>query len=345
MTVQLPAIYIEARRALAAAHRVDEVKDIRDKALAMETYAAQAKDGRLIAHATEIRMRAEIRAGELLAQMKSRGERDQGKAAKGSRVATPTALPTLSDLGVNKTQSSRWQKLAAMPPEKQEQTIHRRVQIAVAAAEDDKAVISAARSERLAAMRERREERERGLASYIEALPEKRYGVIYADPEWQFGFWSEKTSTSAANHYPTSPLEDIKARDVPSIAADDCVLFLWATVPMLPQALEVMAAWGFKYVSHMAWDKEVIGTGYWFRNQHDILLVGTRGNVPAPAEGTQWSSLLRERRTEHSVKPDCVYEMIESYFPNLPKIELNARRARDGWDRWGDEAPVAEAAE
>ena len=80
----------------------------------------------------------------------------------------------------------------------------------------------------------------------------------------------------------------IAARDVPSIAADDCVLFLWATSPMLPQALEVMKAWGFAYVSGAVWVKDRIGTGYWFRNRHELLLVGTRGNVPAPAMGTQW---------------------------------------------------------
>ena len=146
-SVKLPANYTEAQRALAKAVRVDEVKHIHDVAKAMETYAALAKDGRLIADATTLRMRAEICAGELLAQMKTCGERDQGKAAKGSRVATPTALPTLSDLGVSKTQSSRWQRLAAMPPVQQEQTIRQRVRVAVAAAEDDRAIISAARAE------------------------------------------------------------------------------------------------------------------------------------------------------------------------------------------------------
>jgi hypothetical protein len=237
MTVTWPANYIEARRALAAAYRVDEVKNIRDKAKAMEVYAAQAKDGMLIAHATEIRMRAEIRASELLAQMAKQGERDRGKAAKGLRVATPTNLPTLSDLGVNKTQSSRWQKLAAKPPEKQEQTIRRRVQVAVAAAEDDKAVVSAARAERQADKRKRRNEREQALAGKQQALPQKKYGVIYADAEWRFEPWSQHETgmdRAADNHYPTSDLEAIKARDVQSIAAADCILFLWATAEPPP---------------------------------------------------------------------------------------------------------------
>jgi len=195
--------------------------------------------------------------------------------------------------------------------------------------------------------RARREQRERNLAARILALPDKRYGVILADPGWQFEPWSRTTGMDRAadNHYPTSITEVIAALDVASIAADDCVLFLWATVPMIEAALMVMRAWGFTYKSQLVWDKEVAGTGYWFRNQHEILLVGTRGKVPAPAMGKQWLSVIIERRRAHSVKPEQVYALIESYFPNLPKIELFARTARAGWSRWGAEAPAAEAAE
>ena len=126
-----------------------------------------------------------------------------------------------------------------------------------------------------------------------------------------------------------------------SIAAADCVLFLWATAPMLPQAIEVMEAWGFTYKTCAVWSKDRIGTGYWFRNKHEILLVGTRGHVPAPAMGTQWSSLILAPVGRHSEKPEAFCEMIESYFPTLPKIELHARGvvSRPGWDVWGLEAP------
>ena len=99
-----------------------------------------------------------------------------------------------------------------------------------------------------------------------------------------------------------------------------------------------MAAWGFDYKSHCIWTKDKIGTGYWFRNSHELLLVGTKGSIPAPAMGTQWASTVEGRVTKHSAKPERFYELIEAYFPNLPKIELNARNTRKGWDAWGNEA-------
>jgi N6-adenosine-specific RNA methylase IME4 len=191
---------------------------------------------------------------------------------------------------------------------------------------------------------ERRAERENELAAKQIALPATRYGVIVADPEWRFEPYSRETGMDRAadNHYPTSVTDVIAARDVASIAADDCVLFLWATVPMLRDALRVMEAWGFDYKSHVVWDKVHIGTGYWFRNRHELLLVGTRGGIPAPAMGEQFASVMTIARKEHSAKPDPFLEMIEQYFPTLPKIELNRRGLpRPGWDAWGDETEQA----
>jgi N6-adenosine-specific RNA methylase IME4 len=195
-----------------------------------------------------------------------------------------------------------------------------------------------------------RAERERALGSKQVLLPRKRYGVILADPEWRFEPWSRETGLDRAadNHYPTSCTEVIAARDVPSIAANDCALFLWATVPMLPHALVVMAAWGFDYRSHVVWVKErpgrARGTGFWFINEHELLLLGVKGKPPAPAPGAQWISLCQAPIGRHSEKPEAVSRMIEAYFPTLPKIELNCRGVpRPGWDVWGYEA--VEAAE
>jgi hypothetical protein len=109
--------YDDAKRALAAAYRVDEVKSVRDKAMAMKLYAQQARDRVLIDHATEIKLRAERRAGELLREMeKNKGARSQSHPKTGGNGKRPPVdpTPTLADLGVSKSQSSQWQKLAAI---------------------------------------------------------------------------------------------------------------------------------------------------------------------------------------------------------------------------------------
>lgn len=189
--------------------------------------------------------------------------------------------------------------------------------------------------------RRSRDVRERDLAAKQRDLPAEKFGVIYADPEWQFEPYSRESGMDRAadNHYPTSALDDICRRPVQDIAAGDCVLFLWATVPMLREALKVMAAWGFEYKSHCIWTKDRVGTGYWFRNAHELLLVGTKGNIPAPAPGTQSPSTIEARVGRHSAKPERFYELIEGYYPTLKKIELNARAEREGWFAWGNEAP------
>jgi len=214
------------------------------------------------------------------------------------------------------------EKIARLDPEEREQ------------------VISASRPEQ-AIKKATRQKKEVELAQRQTALPQKKYGVIYADPEWKFETFSENgMDRSADNHYPTSVTDDICQRPVWEIAAEDSVLFLWATVPMIKDAFKVMDAWGFTYKSQAIWVKDRIGTGYWFRNKHEILLVGTKGKIPAPAMGDQFNSIIEAPLGAHSEKPKVFHEMIEAYFPTLPKIELNARDAREGWDIWGYEAPI-----
>lgn len=182
-----------------------------------------------------------------------------------------------------------------------------------------------------------RAKRERELGKRQLAMPEKQYGLIYADPPWRFEPYSRKTGLdrSADNHYPTMTIEAIRLLKVP--AANDCVLFLWATPPMLPAALGVMANWDFVYKSQFVWIKDAIGTGFWARAKHELLLVGTRGRVPAPAPGRQYPSVIEAPRDRHSQKPDVFRHMIEAMFPTLPRIELFARERAPAWDAWGNE--------
>jgi N6-adenosine-specific RNA methylase IME4 len=331
--------YEAACRALAEASTIDEVKDIHDKAEAMRHYARQANNLDLEVSAGEIRVRAERRLGDMIREQKETIGLNQGAVpgktgSKSEPVLDPR--PTLADVGISKKLSSRAQKMAAVPEAKFEAMIAAWRERALQA--NQRVSTDLLRTEDKT---ERRATRERELGAKQHALPTKRYGVIVADPEWRFEPWSRKTGMDRAadNHYPTSCTEVIAARDVAAIAAEDCVLFLWATVPMLPHALLVMAAWDFDYVSHAAWRKNRIGTGYWFRNRHELFLVGTRGNIPAPAMGTQAESVIDASVGEHSAKPEIFLELVEQYYPNLPKIELNRRGpARPGWDAWGNEA-------
>jgi N6-adenosine-specific RNA methylase IME4 len=88
---------------------------------------------------------------------------------------------------------------------------------------------------------------------------------------------------------------------------------------------------GFTYVSQFVWIKPGIGTGFWVRDRHELLLIGVKGKIPCPAMGDQFDSAIEAPKGEHSEKPDFQYEIAEHYFPSLPKIELNARRHREGW--------------
>jgi N6-adenosine-specific RNA methylase IME4 len=199
----------------------------------------------------------------------------------------------------------------------------------------------------------RRAAREVDLAETIRlssaALGSKLYGVIYADPPWRFEPYSRTSGMDRAadNHYPTLTYEEILAltiegRKVSEIAADDAVLFLWATAPMLLEALDTMEAWGFEYRTHLVWIKDKAGTGYWARNQHELLLIGARGAVPAPAPGEQYASVIEAEVQQHSKKPAHFAELIESMFPSAALLEVFAREPRAGWDVWGNEVGETE---
>ena len=162
--------------------------------------------------------------------------------------------------------------------------------------------------------------------------------MVNADPNWRDEVWSRETGLDRApdNHYATDEAGTIKLRDdVIRLAAEYCVMFIWSTIQHEAIAHEVLKAWGFKYVSQVIWRKPSIGLGRWVRSLHEILLIATRGNPPCPAPGRQWASVIEAPRGKHSEKPEIFYRLIEPYYPNMPKIEINARRPRQGWAAWG----------
>jgi N6-adenosine-specific RNA methylase IME4 len=192
-----------------------------------------------------------------------------------------------------------------------------------------------------------RDQREHDMAERMRANPlptGRRFGTILADPPWEFAVWSRITGLDHCPdaHYPTMTLDAIKAIPVADLAAEHCALFLWATRPHLPGAIDVLQAWGFAYKTCWVWrktrnGKPRPGLGYWTRDMNELLLLGVRGDLPAPAPGRQWPSEIEADAGRHSQKPEASFELIESYFPNLPKVELFARAVRPGWSSWGNE--------
>jgi len=169
------------------------------------------------------------------------------------------------------------------------------------------------------------------------------YGAIYADPPWTFATYSQKgKGRSAEAHYDCMSPTDIKTLPVADWAAPDCALFLWATDAALPQALDVLAAWGFVYKTvAFTWAKTTkdgagfpIGCGYWTRANPEQCLLATRGRPQRLSRSVP--QLLLGPRREHSRKPDEVYERIEALVGG-PYLEMFARTPRDGWDSWGVE--------
>jgi N6-adenosine-specific RNA methylase IME4 len=175
-------------------------------------------------------------------------------------------------------------------------------------------------------------------------LPEGVYRVIYADPPWEYGDkrTNDANSGSAESQYPTMPIEAICDMPVCDIAASDSVLFLWATAPLLTEAVQVIESWGFTYKAQFVWDKVKGFNGHYNDVRHELLLVATRGSC-VPKIDTLDPSIVQAKRTQHSRKPDCFYELIERMYPpgERTHVELFARRSRNGWQSWGNQVDAA----
>ncbi len=158
-------------------------------------------------------------------------------------------------------------------------------------------------------------------------------GTILADPPWQF---TNRTGKMAPEHrrlsrYATLTLMDIKSIPVPEACAEQCHLYLWVPNALLPEGLEVMAAWGFRYKSNLVWHKvrkdggpDGRGVGFYFRNTTELILFGVRGRMRTSEAGRRQVNIIRSQKREHSRKPDESYDLIEACSPG-PYLELFAR--------------------
>lgn len=180
----------------------------------------------------------------------------------------------------------------------------------------------------------------KGNAPLAPGATAERYPLVYADPPWRYEH-AESESRAIENQYPTMSLDDICALPLADITTDDAILFMWTTSPKLEEGMRVVREWGFTYRTCMVWDKEKIGMGYYARQQHELLLIATKGAIPVPPPSARPGSVVRITRGDHSAKPHEFYELIERMYPELPKLEMFCRSPRAGWSVWGNQSATA----
>ena len=176
-----------------------------------------------------------------------------------------------------------------------------------------------------------------GIEEFLRTTSEK-YDLILADPAWTYDKEAPRESDRISAHYNQMTTEEICRLPVQNITRKDAYAFVWTTSPKADNGMKVLNSWGFTYLTQMVWDKELMGLGHVVRQQHEILLIGRIGKPKPPA--LKFRSVIREKRTDHSRKPEKSYEIINSMFPEAKKIELFARWVHQGWTGVGFEAVV-----
>lgn len=180
----------------------------------------------------------------------------------------------------------------------------------------------------------------------IAGISMRKYPIIYADPPWAYRDKRDKHPRlcgGARVHYNTMDTKNISDLPVASLAADNSMLFMWATFPNLEEALKVIKAWGFTYKTlGFSWiktnknnGKPFFGIGYYTKSNCEVCLLGVRGKPIKISNSV--SSVVISPKESHSKKPSIVRDRIVQLCGDIPRIELFARESVPGWDCWGNE--------
>jgi N6-adenosine-specific RNA methylase IME4 len=346
------ARYDTACRAIAEARSVDEVKDIRDQAIAMAAYARQAKNRDLEADCVEIRLRATRRLDQLRQAQKETVGLNQGAlpgktGLRGNPVLDPR--PTLASQGIDKNLANQARVLGAMDDAAFERK--------VLEARDSAARVFRRAVREAEVAREREERRARtsvgGSVADLMALIASGYraGVISIDCSWPFETYNDRSPRVVGSHFEPMTIDQIKSLPVRRLGASDCAVFSWVTWPLMPLWEAVLEAWDVEY-SGLGFDWIKLnpngeglhwGTGYNTRQNPEPCLLGKIGSPLRLSNDVH--SVIMAPVAAHSEKPDEAYKRIERLYPG-PYLELFARKPREGWTTWGDELPpLAETGE
>lgn len=316
-----------------------EIRAIDKVGLAQEVREQKLAEAQEIA---ETVLDAEVRIGELMKQVpKEPGRRNDLRPVDSDvRRLEPTRSEVIEQAGFTPKQVQRFETLAAHPDLV--------AQAKAEARENDDIVSRSLVLEKVKAQKREdlRKQREEAIEEQISRdktdnhvdifTTDRKYRVIYADPPWSYNDKQNiEVLGGAEKHYTTMPLEEICSLPVPS--ADEAVLFIWVTSPLLEDVFKVIRAWGFRYKSSFVWDKVAHNMGHYNSVRHEFLLICTKGSC-TPDVQRLFDSVVSIERTEHSRKPKEFRDMIDTLYPYGNRLEMFAREAPEGWDVWGNMA-------
>ena len=276
---------------------------------------------------------AEVRIGEILEKMpKAQGQRTDIKQPMDSTVQKSIPkLEAAKELGFDAKQVQRFQTLA------QNKDLVEQIKHEAREADDLPTRTAVLQAVKIREIENRRETIREQLEKQDLKPGDKKYRIVYADPPWKYGNAMPEYVTEPQDYYLLMDTGDICAMPVKDICEKDAVLFLWSTSPHLPEALEVVKAWGFEYKTTFVWDKIKHNMGHYNSVRHEFLLVCTRGAC-TPDVKKLFDSVVSIERGEHSKKPEYFREVIETLYTYGNKIELFARSAPHGWDVFGNQS-------
>ncbi len=315
-----------ARKALAEATSIDEVKAIHDKVVAFQAYARQTKQSLEVQNdVAEFKLKCERSMGEMLKET----DLNVGGRPNRNRSQLATGFSTLDDIGINKSQSSRYQTIARLPEKAFEQHVaevkeNNRELTEVGLISHIKQVF------RQTDMAKQREQINKRTAQ----MPKGLFDVIVVDPPWPYetGNNYDPDGFRGGTPYPEMSLEQIKGLTLP--VADDCVLWLWTTHKFMRHAFVLLDEWGFRDVSILCWVKNKMGIGKWLRSKSEYCIMAVKGKPKVFL--TNQTTVLQADVGVHSKKPDMFYKMVEELCVGR-KLDVFARNTRDGWSVYGNE--------
>jgi len=315
----------EIRTQIEKAKDIQELTKMSDKLEAIRVMAKLSKQSLEVQNRiAEYRLRVERKKGEWLHKNIER----KGTGSNQYQELKSTTS-TLADIGISKDESSKSQRIAGLNDKQFEEYI-----------QDTKATneeVTLAGAVKLAKQIIRGEKIEEQIAEISKEnleRPKGNYDVIVIDPPWSYG--SEKAydpdGFRGTCPYPTMQQNELLKIKLPT--KDDCVIWLWTTNTHIPQAFELLEEWGFAPKTILTWNKVNIGIGRWLRNVTEHCILAVKGS-PVWTNKT-YSTLLTEKRTEHSTKPESFYKLVDEICVGR-KLDYFARKKREGWDVYGDE--------